>query len=440
MPISDVANVSISVSGAGPTRAGFGEPLIATYNPPWGTNTVREYSSLAGMVADGFAITHPAYLCAQAIASQNPVVTAWKVGRRASAFTQVTTLTLLSVSALDTYVLQLRTPGGALQTVTMASTGVPATDVLTMNTAVTALGIAHLTATHATTILTLTMSAGFLLDVLPGPIALMTFADTTADPGIAADLTAIQAADNAWYGLLLDSQSPSEITATGAWAEANGPVLFVYNSSDTACTVPGSTTDIFYTQKAFSYARSAGIFSQSSLLSYRAAAWMGALFPTDAGSENWAMKTLVGQSPDTLNTNQQHAIENKNASIYTRIIGQTLTLFGKQPGGNWIDITRGIDSLVSDLQADFITLEANSKKIPFTDAGIDMFRGVILAELAKYTARRFLTNTPPQTVSMPLAASFTSAQRATRSLTGCSFTSFLAGAIDSIVLTGTLTQ
>jgi len=439
MTISDVANISISVSGAGPTRAGFGEPLIAALNVPWGSGAPREYSSLAGMVSDGFALTHPAYLAASAIASQQPTVTAWKVGRRTLAYSQTLHLVCLSTSALDTYAFNLRTPGGTWMGVSVASTGVPATDVASINTAVTALGIAHLTATHSSATLTLTMASGYLLDVQPDTVH-MSFADVTSDPGIATDLTAIQAADNAWYGLLLDSNSPAEITAAAAWAEANGPVLFIYNSTDTECGDPSSTTDILYTEKQLAHARSAGIFSYAQLLSYRAAAWMGQLFPTDAGSENWAMKTLVGQAPDVLTTNQQHAIENKNASIYVTLAGQPLTLFGRQPGGEWIDITRGIDSFTADLQEDFIALEANNQKIPFTDAGIDMFRAVILSNLKKYTDRNFLTNTPPQTVSMPLASSFTSAQRATRDLTGCSFSSYLAGAINSIVLTGALTQ
>ena len=75
MPIADVASVTISVSGAGPSRAGFGEPLIATLKTPFSSG-VREYSTLAGMTADGFLVTDPAYLVATNLAAQRPSVPA----------------------------------------------------------------------------------------------------------------------------------------------------------------------------------------------------------------------------------------------------------------------------------------------------------------------------------------------------------------------------
>ena len=438
MPIADVASVTISVSGAGPSRAGFGEPLIATLKTPFSSG-VREYSTLAGMTADGFLVTDPAYLAATNLAAQRPSVPAWKVAKRASAsLAQTLHLTMLSTSSLDTYVFQLRTPGGSWNVISVASTGVPATDVATINTAVTALSLTGLTATHSGAILTLTMSSNKLIDVKPGPYALITFADVTADSNTAADLATILAADSNWYGLLLDSNSPAEITAAAAWAEGNGK-LFIYNSSDTACGDPASTADIFYTEKQLSHARSAGLFSYTQLLSYSGAAWMGAKFPTDAGSENWAFTQLSNVPVDTLTDTQAHAVENKNASIYTNLKGVNITQFGKQPGGEWIDVTRGTDAFTDDLQTGIIAMLTGVGKVPFTDLGGDMIRSVIQASITRYTDIGFLAITPAPTINIPLVATISSVDKNARNFTGCSFSAELAGAVNKVTLQGVLT-
>lgn len=436
MPISDVVNLSITVSGAGPTRQGFGEPLILAYHTHY-TDRVREYSDLNSLVSDGFAVTDPAYLAAAEICAQNPRPPLFKVARRALPPTQTLNLTCLSTSATDTYVFQLRNSGGAWHIVTVASTGVPNTDVATINTAVTALGLTGVVATHSGAVLTLTQTAGVLVDVIFDN-AHMSFADVTTDPGVATDLGNILAADPNWYGLLLDSQSAAEITAAAAWAESNGK-LFGWNNSDTADANPSSTTDIFYTEKQLAHARSFGLFAYTQLLCYSAAAWMGRMFPTNAGSENWAFKTLAGIFADALTTNQIHAIENKNGSVYTVLAGLNLTQFGKQPSGQFIDITRGTDAFSSDLQVGIIALEANNLKVPFTDAGVDMFRSVIAATIKSYQDIGFLATSPPAVISLPLVANVGSIDKAKRNLPVVSFSATLAGAIDSIQIQGTLT-
>lgn len=438
MPISDVVNLSISVSGAGPTRAGFGEPLVAGFGL-WFSSGVREYSSTADMVADGASVTNPTYLAVANIFDQNPAPPAVKVAPRTLAYAQVLDLTCLSTSALDTYVIQLRTPGGSWHVVTVPSTGVVNTDAASIRTAITALSISHLTVGGSAALVTLTMASGFLLDVQPGPAKLITFADVTPDPGIATDLANILVNDPSWYFLLLDSQSPAEITAAAAWAESNGK-LFVYNCSDSACADPASTTDVFYTEKQLSHARSAGLFSQTQLLSYSAAAWVGRLATTDAGSDNWAFKTLSNVFVDTLTTTQIHAVENKNASVYTSLLGLPLTQFGKQPGGEWIDITRGTDSLSADIQAAIVGMQANALKIPFTDPGVDMYRSALTGVLSNYVARGFIAASPPFTVSLPKVADVSSANKAARNLPNVFFAAELAGAINSTTIKGVLTQ
>ena len=436
MPISDVLNVSISVSGAGPTAAGFGEPLLAVYHTNY-TDRVREYSSLQDVASD-FAATHPAYLMASGVFAQTPSPPFLKIGRRALPMTQIIHLVCLSTSALDTYVFSLRSPGGSWNLLTVPSTGVTATDVATINTAVTALSIPHLTATNTGSTLILTMAAGYLIDVMTDPVHLK-LVDVTTDPGIATDLNAIIAADPNWYGLLLDSQSSAEVQAAAAWVESN-KYLCVYNNSDTDDANPSSTTDVMYVLKNSAYERTSGLFAQTQLLCYSAAGWMGRLFPTVAGSENWAFKTIAGVPADALTVGQIHAVENKNASVYTPLAGLNLTQFGKTPGGEWIDIVRGTDALTNTLQVQVLALQANSLKVPYTDAGVDLYRSVISGVLKQFVDSGFLSDTPPPNVQLPKVASVASTSKAARNLPNVSFSATLAGAINSATLNGVLSS
>jgi uncharacterized protein DUF3383 len=324
--------------------------------------------------------------------------------------------------------------------VSLAGTGLTANfaaGTYTLNniySSISALGFAS----AAAGVITLTMPLGKLVDLKPDYVH-CSLADATADPGVATDLAAILAADTNWYGLLLDSQSPAEIQAAAAWAESNKK-LAVYNCSDTAIANPASTTDVAYLLKQSAYARSALLFAQTQLLCYSAAAWMGRLFPTTAGSENWAFKTLAGIPADVMTDNQIHAVENKNASVYTTIFGLNLTQFGHQPSGQWIDITRGTDALQNDMQVGVLALQANTLKVPFTDAGIDMFRSVIMGSLKRFTDSGFLAASPPPFVSLPTAASVIGVNKSARTLPNVSFSATLAGAIDSLTINGVLSN
>lgn len=443
MPVSDVVSISIAVSGPGPTATGFGEPLIAAYHTHY-TDRVREYTSLAGMVSDGFSTSEPAYLIASNVMAQTPSPTAFKIGRCQNTFTQVLNLTCLSTSNLDTYKFSLFLPGGSLQTLSIASTGVPATDVVTINTAVTALAISGLTATHSGAILVLTMTAGKMIGVIPDVVH-MSFLDATTDPGgstgLANDLEAIQAADNNWYQLLLDCEGAARIAVAATFinGQTSPTYIFGWGNSDTASATSASTTDVFYLQQQTASTRSFGIFLQGNTLAWPAAAWAGRLLPTTPGAENWAYKTLVGPPVDTnLTTSQIHAIEAKNGTVYTPLFGIPLTQFGKVAGGTWIDQTRGQDALVQAIQIAIVVLQANNIKIPYTAAGIAQYQSTIDATLQQFVTTGFLASNPAPIVSVPNLNQISLANLLARNLPLVSFSATLASAINSVTISGVL--
>ncbi len=436
MPLSDLVTVNITTSSAAPTREGFGVPLIAALvSSSIIPGRTLAFASLTEMVSAGFAVGDPAYLCASKVFSQNPSVSTVKVGKRVHSFTSLVKLTCAGIASTLNYVF---TVGSTKFTV--AGTGSANGDAAAITTAVGSSVTNCVASNSSSPDVLLSMTAGKLVDVKPDT-AHMKVTETTTDAGgssgIADDLAAIAAVDNDWYGLLLDSNSPAEIAAAAAWVEANGPKLFVTNSIDSAIYDGSSTTDIAYVMKGL-YARTALLFSGSQLLSYSGAAWMGNRFPFDPGSDTWAFKTLAGVPADNLSSGQIHAIEAKNANVYTPLAGLNVTQFGKTTSGEFIDVTRFVDWLRAELQVQIFGVMANNPKIPFTDAGIDTIRATIAGVLQEGIDAGGLAKLPAPIIVTPTAASVNAIDKAARNLPNVKFSATLAGAIHSLVINGTL--
>ncbi len=441
MPLSDIVTVNITASTASPTRPGFGEPMIAAYvSPSIIPGRSLEFGSLTEMVTAGFTTADPAYLCASKVFSQNPRVKALKVGRRAHSFTSKVQLTTPTggITSSFNYVF---TVGSTKFTV--PGTGSANGDAAAIATAV-ASTVTNCVATNPSSPsanVLLTMTAGKLVNVKTDVANGLTLAETTTDAGgssgIADDLAAILAQDSAWYGLLLDSNSPAEVAAAAAWVEANGPRLFITNCADSAISGSGSS-DIASTLKTAAYVRTALLFSQTELLSYSGAAWMGNRFPFNPGSDTWAFKTLAGVSADNLSDAQIHNVIGKHASTYSALAGLNVTQGGWSAGGEFIDVTRFIDWLQSELQISLFGLLVNNAKIPFTDAGIDMVRSTILGVMQEGIDSGGLAARPAPVVTLPTAAAVGALDKAARNLPSVQFQATLAGAIHAITITGTV--
>src|SRR4029077_10657712 len=83
MALSDIVNVTVSLSGANLTLPGFGIPLIVAClkDIPGGfTNRVRAYSDANSLAVD-FPVTTATYKQAAQILAQNPRPSQVKIGR-----------------------------------------------------------------------------------------------------------------------------------------------------------------------------------------------------------------------------------------------------------------------------------------------------------------------------------------------------------------------
>jgi hypothetical protein len=266
------------------------------------------------------------------------------------------------------------------------------------------------------------------------------FQDRTANPGIATDLSAIEAEDGDFYGLLIDSNSEAEIAAAAAWAEAR-TVIFGASSMDSIVLDSGTTTDIFSDLETAGYNRAYGIYTVNTG-QYSAARWMGKMLPQDPGSATWAFQKLSGNDAAVLTGGEQTALDGKKANYYHSVAGVSITRNGWASSGLYIDIQWGVDWLKDNIQTRLFQLLVDRPKLPFTQSTADLIRAELLAALLEAQRNGIVapdTEDQPWVVTVPPPGDVSALDRAARIWSDCEFSAYLAGAAHEIQIQGTLT-
>lgn len=427
--LNDLFNVQITTTISGLTRVGFGTPLIAAYHTLY-ADRVREYTSLAGMVDDGFAVTDLEYIAASKIFSQTPRPVSLKIGRLANRPTQVIKLTP-NVYNSTAYTL---TVNGTDFTYTSDASATAKEIVEGLAALITGVDV---TPTEDDSVLTLTSAnvvrTGFTLDLDYSQWS--AYENTTANPGgggIDTDMTNIEAFDNDFYTYHLAVAGDAIITAAAAHVAAltTRKMLFA-NVSDSDVLASGSS-DIASQMKALNYPRLALMFSKSPS-EYKAEAWAGIGLPEDPGSINWAYQTLTGVSADAFTSTEAARLESKLCNYYANISGISNTFFGYvSKADNYIDLTHGIDALTVRIQEELYSLFSSVKKIPYTDAGIQQAKAAVKTVLDRFVKTTFLIDNANLLVTAPLASEVSAEDRADRVLPDLEFSADAQGAINKV--------
>jgi hypothetical protein len=431
VPISDIVNVVISVESAQLEREGFGVPCILGFSNRF-ADTAREYTSVAGMVTDGFLTTDVEYRMASAIFAQSPRPPRIVVARRANKPTMRWAVTPV---AANSTVYSMKVNGNTVSYTSDADATLSEI-IAGLKTAIDALNL-DITVSDQTTYMRIVAdAAGTWFSVEPTNPALIGVAQDHADAGIATDLNTLIAYNNTWYGLLSPDASSASIAAAAAWVETNKK-LYIADSQDTEVEqhVASGATDIAATLEAAAYARTALAYHRNNA-AFFGSAWMGRVFTIDAGSETWAFKELAGVPVMTMTDTQAANVKAKNGNTYVSIYGRNLVLGGTTASGEYVDVTRGSDWLRSDIGERVFLALTEPNKLPFTDGGIAVVKNQVRASLAEAVSRRFLSEDPAPTVTAPLAADVSSADKAARLLPDVNFEGVLAGAIHSTTITG----
>jgi len=430
MAISDIIDIQIAIASSVAAETNFGLPLIAAYHTHY-VDRVRSYSDLDGMLSDGFTATEPAYLAAASMLTQNPTITEFKIGRRASAWTQVHRLT--PTATTEDLVYEGVIGGEAWEYVVQA--GDTIADICDgMVLAINAL-TGLFTATDGTTYVDVTATNAGDFFRMSGMNGELEVENRTTDPGLAADLAAIDLADSDWYGLILDSQSKAEIVVAADYVAPRVKILLA-DSIDTECKDPGSTTDVMYVLKNTDEPH-ASCWYHADSGEFLCAAIMAARFATTPGSATWAMTELDGITPDVLTSGERSAILGKNGNLYETCKGISFTQFGTMADGEYIDTIVGADWTKDIMESDGLTLLVNAGKVPFTDGGISAIQARILAILDRAVRAGVLAADPAPAVQVPRAKDVSAADKRNRILTGVTFTGTIAGAIHKTRVRGT---
>lgn len=435
MGISEIVALTISLSSVNPTRQSFGNGLIAAYTTAF-TDRVRTYSSLPAVAVDFPSTTAPAYLAATEFFGANPSPTTFKVGRRALGFLQTWTLGVLDTTAEQ---VSLGIEGKTVSFTANAST---VTGAANLAAAITSATISGISATNnATSVVTVSCATtGHVVGFTGWDRTKLQLKNTTPDPGIQTDLTAIALADPQFYGFVLDSQSAAELAQAATWSEANAYKELFYDSCDWDC-LSTTTTSIGDTLKAAGRTKSFGVTNEQNSLAYSSAAAMAQSLVNDPGSYTMDLKTLAGITPDSLTDTEATNAQNKNMNVYRTIAGLNVLTYGTNASGDYEDVERFKDWLTNEIQIRVLAALAGAKKIPYTNKGIRAIGAVIQGALNDGVRVGGLSDDPAEApfVTLPKVEDISSTVISTRNLPNVTFTAVLAGAIQKVTIQGTLT-
>lgn len=435
MSFEDIVDQSITVTDKAPSKRGFGTPIIVAYHTAWassGNDLVREYSDADDLLDDGFTTASPVYKAAQAVKSQELSPKTFKVGRLRTAPTQI-------VHLIPTVTTEGVIYSGTINGQNFAYTVGAAATVQVIVEAVELLieALTGVTSTEDNTKIVVTAdTAGAILDYSWS--SNWKVLEATADGATAADLAAIAAEDNDWYGLIFLHSSKAITTLAAAYAEANKKI-FVAQTPDWDVADVAQTGDIATALVDLAYARTGLIYHKKIGGSeWAAAAWLAGRLVPDPGSDTWAFKTLAGVSVDTLSAGEESGCAAKNVTTYTRIAGTNVTFEGKAASGRYLDVTRFIDWQYEEVRVAVFSPLVNNPKVPFTNAGISLIKGAILGALMRGVQRGGLSDSPLPQVTVPDVADVDTGDKAARTLRDVNFTATLAGAIHRTVIRGTV--
>jgi len=139
MALSEHVSLTITAGTTSVARAGFGVPLILSYNAAF-PERIRTYLDIEGVAAD-FATTSPEYLAANAIFSQEPRPETIKVGRAVGVPTLAYTVGIVSAAAGNVYGLEV--VGEGVTATTCSYTALADLTVTAANATETFTAVAH---------------------------------------------------------------------------------------------------------------------------------------------------------------------------------------------------------------------------------------------------------------------------------------------------------
>lgn len=373
LALSNLVDISVTVAPPAPVAPTFNQGLIvgsSTVIPSYGTNPrIRQYSTTAAMLSDGFTAGDPEYIAAQICLSQTPAPQFVWIGRQD--LTAIETAAPHSGNAGANYVvgdqITVVQSGGSFGVLTVLTIGAGGV-VDTLGTTIGNQGTGYSIAGGLST----TGGSGTGLEVDISAVG-----ETLLQAS-----QACRAANATWYGLMVCNPVDADNLAISQWADPLWQNTRYYVWSDNAAIPAGTANNLFLQLQALSL-RVIPIYSttQSGLYPnniYAAAGVMGVEMGLNTGLPNsfffLAHKTIAGIAPEPLTQTQYNNITGAGSGVFYgnvmanfspyRIIEPGFMSNGA-PSYLWLFLAM----LVANIQIDVIDVLAGNPAVSQTNAG-----------------------------------------------------------------------
>lgn len=264
-------------------------------------------------------------------------------------------------------------------------------------------------------------------------------------------IQAIRDQDDDWYFLTAQTHVTADVMAYAVATEALTRQYFTSSQDQTTLTtyVEGTSNDALAELKEGNYERSKGFFHHQADTTWPECKYVGYNAPFLAGQVIWTNLRVTGlpasQDPSTsrpLTSAQKAFLEARSAS-YTERLGSNTVIIrgGTAASGTSLDFIRGRDNLEADINTALQSLLTRQQgtKIPYTNAGITQIYDSVDTVLNRYSIapRSFINNN--YVLSFPMAGDVPLADKEARVYQSGTFTAELQGAIERVVINGSLT-
>jgi len=257
-----------------------------------------------------------------------------------------------------------------------------------------------------------------------------------------AALAAIQAVNDTFYNVHIRGESNTQQVALAADIEAKEKLLDLF-ITDANAVSSASTTDVPYQLEALSYKRTMCIYTEQTT-EFPDAAVAGCVLPADEGTTSFAFEVLSGVTDSggsgTLSTTERSVLATKSCTWIETIGSNTYLYDGITSGGEEKRVMLARDWFVSRIREGIFTDQLNQPLSAFDNPTLSRVENRIREVGAEAIARGILLDTEefPWTVTIPDADSFSSADRATRTMTiDDAFVGYINSAVNDYVITGT---
>lgn len=265
-----------------------------------------------------------------------------------------------------------------------------------------------------------------------------------ADADWPAAFEAIRAENDDWYGfgiVPVATEAAAILTEKKSvrdWADTQVKI-FGTSSSDSGILDSSVSTDEGTELSKTSSDRSFGVYrAAANAAEYAEIGILSRMFGSfDPGSAAFAYKKITGCTPDNLLVGAKLAAWGKFMNTYTKVSGNLVFEKGQAFSGEWLDVTVGLDWLTSDIKSTIFTALVQQPKLPYTRNGIQGVGSLLSASLGR-AAYRGILDGATISITLPDIATITAAQKQARVLPDVKFSATLQGAINSVLVNGTV--